>query len=159
MFGPFTITSLTLGSSSRGCTIRQVAWAERTGALIVEDDYDAEFRYDREPVGALQGIAPDRVFTLGTVSKSLAPAIRLGWVLAPPALAALFGSSWHLGVDVAIVIRSLPTIAAEPSLTGLHAVTTRPAPRATADTLISLRSTAKSLLTLLLQAGRRVPTG
>ena len=62
-------------------------WASRYDAFIVEDDYDSEFRYDREPVGVLQGIAPDRVFTLGTVSKSLAPAVRLGWVIAPPALA------------------------------------------------------------------------
>ncbi len=62
-------------------------WARRHDAFIVEDDYDSEFRYDREPVGVLQGIAPDRVFTLGTVSKSLAPAVRLGWVIAPPALA------------------------------------------------------------------------
>ena len=60
---------------------------EDPGYGDVEDDYDSEFRYDREPVGVLQGIAPDRVFTLGTVSKSLAPAIRLGWVIAPPALA------------------------------------------------------------------------
>ena len=60
-----------------------VSWAERTGAVIIEDDYDAEFRYDREPVGAVQGLAPDRVVVLGTVSKSLAPAVRLGWVLAP----------------------------------------------------------------------------
>ena len=65
-----------------------VEWASRHDGYIVEDDYDSEFRYDREPVGVLQGIAPDRVFALGTVSKSLAPAIRLGWVLAPPALAA-----------------------------------------------------------------------
>jgi GntR family transcriptional regulator/MocR family aminotransferase len=61
-------------------------WASCRDAYIVEDDYDSEFRYDREPVGVLQGIAPDRVFTLGTVSKSLAPAVRLGWVIAPPAL-------------------------------------------------------------------------
>jgi len=61
-------------------------WASRHDAYIVEDDYDSEFRYDREPVGVLQGIAPDRVFTLGTVSKSLAPSVRLGWVIAPPAL-------------------------------------------------------------------------
>ncbi len=64
-----------------------VEWASRHDAFIVEDDYDSEFRYDREPVGVLQGIAPDRVFTLGTVSKSLAPTVRLGWVIAPPALA------------------------------------------------------------------------
>ena len=63
-----------------------VEWASRHDAYIVEDDYDSEFRYDREPVGVLQGIAPDRVFTLGTVSKSLAPSVRLGWVVAPPAL-------------------------------------------------------------------------
>ena len=50
-----------------------VEWASRHDGYIVEDDYDSEFRYDREPVGVLQGIAPDRVFTLGTVSKSLAP--------------------------------------------------------------------------------------
>ncbi|MEU9009090.1 hypothetical protein AB0D12_04730 [Streptomyces sp. NPDC048479] len=61
------------------------SWAARHDATIVEDDYDAEFRYDREPVGALQGLAADRVVALGTVSKSLAPAIRLGWILCPPA--------------------------------------------------------------------------
>jgi GntR family transcriptional regulator/MocR family aminotransferase len=65
-----------------------VEWAVRHDAFIVEDDYDSEFRYDREPVGVLQGIAQDRVFTIGTVSKALAPAVRLGWVLAPPSLAA-----------------------------------------------------------------------
>ncbi len=55
---------------------------------MVEDDYDAEFRYDREPVGAVQGLAPDRVITIGTVSKSLAPALRLGWLLCPAELVA-----------------------------------------------------------------------
>jgi GntR family transcriptional regulator/MocR family aminotransferase len=53
---------------------------------VVEDDYDAEFRYDRDPVGAVQGLAPDRVVTIGTVSKSLAPSLRLGWVLCPAGL-------------------------------------------------------------------------
>ena len=65
-----------------------VAWARRNDAYIVEDDYDSEFRYDREPVGVLQGLAPDRVFTIGTASKALAPAVRLGWIVAPPELAA-----------------------------------------------------------------------
>jgi GntR family transcriptional regulator/MocR family aminotransferase len=64
-----------------------LAWAARNDGFVIEDDYDSEFRYDREPVGVLQGLAPDRVFTIGTVSKSLAPAVRLGWVLVPPALA------------------------------------------------------------------------
>ncbi|MER6422543.1 PLP-dependent aminotransferase family protein [Streptomyces sp. NPDC001137] len=63
-----------------------IEWAARRDAYVIEDDYDAEFRYDREPVGALQGIAADRVISIGTVSKSLAPALRLGWLLCPPAL-------------------------------------------------------------------------
>jgi GntR family transcriptional regulator/MocR family aminotransferase len=64
-----------------------VAWAREHDAVIIEDDYDAEFRYDREPVGALQGLAPDRVVALGTVSKSLVPALRLGWAVVPDTLA------------------------------------------------------------------------
>jgi GntR family transcriptional regulator / MocR family aminotransferase len=63
-----------------------VEWATAADAMIVEDDYDAEFRYDRDPVGAIQGLAPDRVAAIGTVSKSLAPSMRLGWVLCPPAI-------------------------------------------------------------------------
>ena len=63
-----------------------VDWAARNDGYVIEDDYDSEFRYDREPVGVLQGLAPDRVFAIGTVSKSLAPAVRLGWVLVPPPL-------------------------------------------------------------------------
>ncbi|MBW8483756.1 MocR-like pyridoxine biosynthesis transcription factor PdxR [Actinomadura parmotrematis] len=64
------------------------AWAAARDAVIIEDDYDAEFRYDREPVGALQGLAADRVVSIGTASKSLAPALRIGWLLAPPRLTA-----------------------------------------------------------------------
>lgn len=64
-----------------------LAWAHRTDALVIEDDYDAEFRYDRDPVGSLHGLAPTHVISIGTVSKSLAPAVRLGWILCPPALA------------------------------------------------------------------------
>jgi GntR family transcriptional regulator / MocR family aminotransferase len=63
-------------------------WARRGGGYVIEDDYDSEFRYDKEPVGALQGLAPDQVFLLGTASKALAPAVRLGWVHAPEPLAA-----------------------------------------------------------------------
>ncbi|MFD0685061.1 MocR-like pyridoxine biosynthesis transcription factor PdxR [Actinomadura fibrosa] len=64
-----------------------IAWARHVDGLVIEDDYDAEFRYDREPVGCLQGVDPDRVVLLGSVSKALAPALRLGWAVAPPALA------------------------------------------------------------------------
>ncbi len=64
-----------------------LAWSDEAGGLILEDDYDSEFRYDREPVRALQGLAPSRVVQLGTVSKTLAPALRLGWVVVPADLA------------------------------------------------------------------------
>ncbi|MET8567411.1 PLP-dependent aminotransferase family protein [Streptomyces sp. NPDC004783] len=64
-----------------------VDWARRTGGLVLEDDYDGEFRYDRQPVGALQGLDPDRVVYLGTASKSLAPGLRLAWAVLPPGLA------------------------------------------------------------------------
>jgi GntR family transcriptional regulator/MocR family aminotransferase len=63
-----------------------VAWARENGALVLEDDYDAELRYDREPAGSLQGLAPDVVVLAGTVSKALAPALRLGWLLLPAEL-------------------------------------------------------------------------
>ncbi|WP_328692178.1 PLP-dependent aminotransferase family protein [Streptomyces phaeochromogenes] len=65
-----------------------VDWARRTGGLILEDDYDGEFRYDRQPVGALQGLDPDHVVYMGTASKALAPGLRLGWLVLPPGLAA-----------------------------------------------------------------------
>ena len=65
-----------------------VAWARERDALIVEDDYDAEYRYDREPVGAVQALDPDRVLYAGSASKTLAPALRLGWLVAPSWFAA-----------------------------------------------------------------------
>ena len=61
-------------------------WARASGALVVEDDYDGEFRYDRNPVGALQGLDPSSVAYAGTASKTLAPALRLGWLVLPPDL-------------------------------------------------------------------------
>jgi DNA-binding transcriptional MocR family regulator len=64
-----------------------VAWARATDAVIIEDDYDGEFRYDRDPVGCLQGLAPERVVLAGSVSKALSPALRLGWAVAPRWLA------------------------------------------------------------------------
>jgi GntR family transcriptional regulator/MocR family aminotransferase len=73
-------TGATLDAERRA---QLIAWAERREALIVEDDYDAEFRYDRLPVGALQGLAPDRVVYIGGASKTFSPALRLGWMAAP----------------------------------------------------------------------------
>jgi GntR family transcriptional regulator / MocR family aminotransferase len=63
-----------------------VEWVIRRGGLIVEDDYDAEFRYDRDPIGAIQGLAPDHVVYAGTTSKTLAPGLRLGWLVLPDRL-------------------------------------------------------------------------
>ncbi|BAU85575.1 gntR family transcriptional regulator [Streptomyces laurentii] len=64
-----------------------VDWARSAGGLILEDDYDGEFRYDRQPVGALQGLDPERVVYFGTASKSLAPGLRLAWMVLPEHLA------------------------------------------------------------------------
>lgn len=60
-----------------------VTWANEHGGLIIEDDYDAEFRYDRAPLGALQGLSPERVVYTGCASKTLTPALRLGWMVLP----------------------------------------------------------------------------
>ncbi len=62
-------------------------WAREVGGLVVEDDYDGDFRYDRAPVGALQGLDPEHVAYTGSVSKSLVPGLRLGWMVVPDALA------------------------------------------------------------------------
>ncbi|MEV4360355.1 PLP-dependent aminotransferase family protein [Nonomuraea sp. NPDC049625] len=72
-----------LSAAARAEVIR---WARRRGAIVVEDDYDAEYRYDRSPVGAMQGLAPDHVVYCGTASKTLAPGLRLGWMVVPPQL-------------------------------------------------------------------------
>jgi GntR family transcriptional regulator/MocR family aminotransferase len=77
-------TGVVLGAERR----RQLlAWADRVDGYLVEDDYDAEYRYDHQPVATVQGLAPDRVLLGGSISKTLAPALRLGWLAVPPKLA------------------------------------------------------------------------
>jgi GntR family transcriptional regulator / MocR family aminotransferase len=73
-------TGSVLSARNRAAVIR---WAAERGAVIIEDDYDAEYRYDRTPVGALQGLAPDHVVYAGSASKTLAPGLRLGWFMLP----------------------------------------------------------------------------
>jgi GntR family transcriptional regulator/MocR family aminotransferase len=69
-----------------------LAWAADGGRYVLEDDYDSEYAYDSPPIRTLQRLAPERVVYLGTASKTLAPALRLGWMVAPaelvPAIAA-----------------------------------------------------------------------
>jgi GntR family transcriptional regulator/MocR family aminotransferase len=76
-------TGLAYSARRRG---QLLDWARSVDGLVVEDDYDGDFRYDRAPVGALQGLDPERVAYTGSVSKSLAPGLRLGWLLVPEAL-------------------------------------------------------------------------
>ncbi len=78
-----------------------VAWARAApGRVVVEDDYDAEYRFDREPVGALQGLAPDVVVHAGSGSKTLAPALRLGWLVVPAPLAGAVAAGAARGTPV-----------------------------------------------------------
>jgi GntR family transcriptional regulator/MocR family aminotransferase len=63
-----------------------LAWIRGRDVVVLEDDYDAEYRYDRAAVGALQGLAPDRIIYAGSASKTLAPALRLGWLVVPSQL-------------------------------------------------------------------------
>ncbi len=75
-------TGVVLSAERRGALLD---WARRVDGVILEDDYDAEFRYDRRPVGTMQGTDQSRVVLLGSLSKTLSPALGIGWVVTPPA--------------------------------------------------------------------------
>ena len=83
------------------CRVALVDWARRNGGWIIEDDYDGEFRYDRQPIGAVQGLDPSRVIYGGTVSKSLAAGLHIAWLVLPPPLveAVTESSRWRVGVS------------------------------------------------------------
>lgn len=82
-------TGVVLSAARRAALI---AWARTQDKLIIEDDYDAQYRYDRQPIGSLQGVAPDYVIYGGSASKILAPVIRLGWLILPKRLAPLLAA-------------------------------------------------------------------
>jgi GntR family transcriptional regulator/MocR family aminotransferase len=76
-----------LGAALSAARRTEVArWAAGSGGLVIEDDYDGEFRYDRQAIGALQALAPEHVVYAGTASKTLAPGVRLGWLVLPRSL-------------------------------------------------------------------------
>ena len=77
-------TGAVLGARNRAAILE---WAAERDAIVIEDDYDAEYRYDRTPIGAMQGLAPEHVVYAGSASKTLAPGLRIGWFLLPARLA------------------------------------------------------------------------
>jgi GntR family transcriptional regulator / MocR family aminotransferase len=115
-----------------------VAWARRTGGLIIEDDYDAEYRYDRQPVGAVQGLAPEHVVHAHSVSKTLAPGLRLGWAVLPSRLAEDVAAEKRLS-DLGTPVLEQLTLAAFLARGELdrHLRQTRPAYRHRRDTLLA----------------------
>ena len=80
-----------------------LSWARSQDAWIIEDDYDGEFRYDRRPIGSLQGLDPERVIYTGTASKMLSPALRLSWLVLPEALRGPLAQTKHLRGGVSTI--------------------------------------------------------
>jgi len=83
-------TGAVLSAERRAALVR---WARERDSLILEDDYDAEYRYDREPIGAIQGLAPESVLYAGSASKTLAPGLRLGWLVVPARFVEAFATA------------------------------------------------------------------
>ena len=85
------------GVLSAGRRRELLAWAQRTGAYVIEDDYDGEYRFDIAPIPALQAMDDaGRAIYLGTVSKTLSPTLRLGYLVVPAALSAAFAKAKRL---------------------------------------------------------------
>jgi GntR family transcriptional regulator/MocR family aminotransferase len=89
-----------------------LGWLRASGAVAIEDDYDAEYRYDRAAIGALQGLDPERVIYAGSLSKTLAPALRLGWLVVPPSLLTAVVQEKLLGSTAGCAARLRPDVRA-----------------------------------------------
>jgi GntR family transcriptional regulator/MocR family aminotransferase len=128
-------TGVVLGPARRAAL---AGWARATGGLVIEDDYDAEYRYDRHPVGALQGLAPDNVVHVHSVSKSLAPALRMGWAALPARLVGAVVDEKRLS-DLGSPVLEQLTLAAflEHGDLDRHLRRTRPAYRRRRDALLA----------------------
>ena len=83
-------TGAVMSAERRAALVR---WARERDSLLLEDDYDAEYRYDREPIGAIQGLAPESVIYAGSASKTLAPGLRLGWLILPARFVEAFATA------------------------------------------------------------------
>jgi GntR family transcriptional regulator/MocR family aminotransferase len=116
-------------------------WARRTGGLVIEDDYDAEYRYDRHPVGAVQGLAPDHVVHVHSVSKTLAPALRLGWAALPARLAPpVAAEKWMSDLGAPVLEQLALATFLERGELDRHLRRTRPAYRRRRDALLAALS-------------------
>jgi GntR family transcriptional regulator/MocR family aminotransferase len=124
-----------------------VDWARTTGGLILEDDYDGEFRYDRKPVGALQGLDPERVVYFGTASKSLAPALRVAWMVVPE----------HLLPDITAAKGPVETVSVLEQLTLAEFITSGAFDRHVRSRRQSYRRRRDQLVTALAQGAPDVP--
>jgi GntR family transcriptional regulator/MocR family aminotransferase len=121
-----------------------VRWARARDATIIEDDYDAEYRYDRTPIGALQGLAPERVIHTSSVSKTLAPGLRLGWAVLPQELAGPFAEEKRLATfGVAVLDQAAMAELIERGELDRHLRRTRPSYRRRRDALLAALATAR----------------
>ena len=125
----------TLASARRGAL---VDWARSHDAWIVEDDYDGEFRYDRQSVGSLQGLAPDRVVYAGTASKSIAPGVGVGWLVLPRPLVEPMAEHLRLRVTTSTIEQAALAHFIETGRLDRHLRRMRPLYRRRRDQLLAL---------------------
>lgn len=134
-----------------------VEWARAVDGWIVEDDYDGEFRYDRQPVGSLQGLAPDRVVYAGSASKSIAPGIGIGWLVVPAPLVDPLADHLRLHITTSPIAQAALAHFIEAGRLDHHLRRMRPLYRRRRDRLVAmLASSAPHLAITGIAAGLHV---